>query len=112
MDRLGDPLKIQPIQTEWDISIKPYPSWPLDCIGNPDSQFRKRLVGTRIRTQSDSLVPLSPLLITILDQVSMSGFRYFCDSVTSRDYCPNTSDIVEQGQIVEYLGDGVALAVW
>jgi hypothetical protein len=61
MDPLGDPLTTRPIQTGWEFTIDPYPSWPFGFIDDPDRQFGNGSVLTQTGTQSDSPEPLLTL---------------------------------------------------
>jgi len=63
MGLLGDPLTTRPIQTGWEFTFEPYPSWQFRCIDNPDLQFGNSSVWaqTRVQPQSDSQEPLLTL---------------------------------------------------
>jgi len=39
MDLLDNPLTTRPIQTGWEITMEPYPSWQFGFIEDPDRQF-------------------------------------------------------------------------
>jgi len=66
MDPLGDLQTTRPIQTDWECTVKPYPSWWFRFIGNLDSQFRNGLVSTQNRMRSDAPEPLLALAETIM----------------------------------------------
>jgi len=53
MDLLGNPLGTRPIQTGWEISIKPYPNWRFGYIANTDHQFGNGSFLTQTRTWID-----------------------------------------------------------
>jgi len=52
MDPLGDLLITRPIQTGWEFTIEPYPSWQFGLIDNKNSQFGNSSGWTRTRTQT------------------------------------------------------------
>ena len=62
MDPLDNPLTTRPIQITCEMSIELYPNWPFWCIEDPDRQFGKGLVPTRMRTRSAG----PELLITLI----------------------------------------------
>jgi len=51
----------RPIQMGWEIAIKPYPNWLLECSDNPDCQYGDGLVPTWTRTGTDRPEPLLTL---------------------------------------------------
>jgi len=51
-------------------------------------------------------------MVTIVDQVVMSGFGYFGFTVVGRAHYPNSFDIVEKGINFGHLAHTVALVVW
>jgi hypothetical protein len=51
-------------------------------------------------------------MVAILDEVFVSGFRYFGVNVIGGTLFPNTFNIVEKGMNFGYLAHTVALAVW
>jgi len=53
MDTLGNLWTTHPIQTGWEFTIEPYPSWWFGFIDNSDDQFGSGSVWTGTRTQSD-----------------------------------------------------------
>jgi len=63
MDLLGNPLTTRPIQTGWEFTIEPYPSWEFGFIDDLDSQFVNFEVWIRTRTRSDGPEPFLSLVI-------------------------------------------------
>jgi hypothetical protein len=49
MNLLMDPLTTQPIQTDWEFTMKPYPSGQFGLIDNLDCQLGNGSVWTRTR---------------------------------------------------------------
>jgi len=69
MDLLCNPLTTRPIQTGWEFTIEPYPSWQLGYIDHPDRRFGKGSVWTRTRASSDSPEPFLTLSVIVLLQL-------------------------------------------
>jgi hypothetical protein len=58
MEPLGDWRTTRPFQTDWELTIEPYPSGRYRCIDDQDCHFGTGSVWTRTRTQSDDPEPL------------------------------------------------------
>jgi len=83
----ANPLRTRPIRPSCAISIKPYPSWRLGCIGNPAHQFGDGSVSIRTRTRCDSLESLWKRFVN--DVLISLGLEYewvYETVVTEGDY--------------------------
>jgi len=82
MDLPGKFRTIRPIQTGWELSIEPYPSWRFGCIVIQDHHFTNCPDWTRTRARSDILEPLRTLGVSIINTGSILcyikvNFRFF-----------------------------------
>jgi len=59
-----------------------------------------------------NIVYLVSRMVATLDEVFVSGSRYFGVTIIGRAHFPSTFDIVEKGMNCAHLADTVALAVW
>jgi len=88
MDPLGDPLTTRPIQTGWEFTMEPYPSWQFGFIDHPDRQFGNGSVWTRTRTRNDGLEPLLTLHRMSIQQpdclIKTLVFKFVVDCTENR----------------------------